>query len=79
MSKKLTPWYPGHIKPVRPGVYQQRSGYEKRLGFQWWNGKKWSSWFSSAESALLHGRNGPPADLRFQNDPWRGLAQEPKA
>ena len=74
---KLTPWFPGHIKPKRVGVYQQLSAIEKRLGYQRWDGKKWSPWFSKAEDAACYGRECAPAAEEYQNDPWRGLAERP--
>jgi hypothetical protein len=27
LTSKVTPWYPGDIKPVREGVYQRKSLY----------------------------------------------------
>lgn len=71
MSLKLTPWYPGHIKPVRPGVYQQMCGHNRDLGYQRWDGKAWSRWAYTAEEV---------ANLSCFldcNDPWRGLAEDP--
>ena len=67
---KYTPWFPGHIKPVRAGVYQQKllSGV---VGYQHWDGIKWFSWFKTADLAVT-GRLY--AGHRFQNDAWRGLA-----
>lgn len=74
-EEKLTPWFPGNVKPVRKGVYQRRAGF---LGsYSYWNGRFWClgdntplaakdsvaiSYASEAQSAL-----------------WRGLAQDTKA
>ena len=73
-GRELTPWVPGHIKPARPGVYQQFSGLY--LGYQRWDGEYWYSWDSEPEIAAkctyrIH--------KRFQDDTWRGLANEPTA
>lgn len=73
-AQKLTPWFPGHIKPVRPGVYQQMSGSGTRLGYQRWDGERWFSWHATpagAASAVFAVMG------EFQNDPWRGLASDP--
>jgi hypothetical protein len=70
MSGKLTPWFPGSIKPVRTGVYQQMA--KGVIGYQLWTGSYWSLWHQSASVAAQC------KDYSwFQNDPWRGLAQDP--
>lgn len=69
---KLTPWYPGHIKPARSGVYQQLAC--KQIGYMRWDGLRWYLWDQSKEVAT---RCAWPADLAYQNDPWRGLAEDP--
>jgi len=68
---KFTPWFPGNVKPVRVGVYQQHCGMGTIVGYQYWNGKKWSSWSHSVEGAIL--RSGSIACSDHQNDPWRGV------
>ena len=73
-APKLTPWFPGHIKPVRPGVYQTDSdGYPEPL-FQHWNGRFWGCAYTSVDNAAV---NNSWRSM-FQNDAWRGLAEEPK-
>lgn len=77
MTAKLTPWFPGHIKPVRVGVYQLPSGGgEKETGFQYWNGSAWGMWTFTATTAYLF--RGSLANDMYQNDKWHGLAKEPK-
>ena len=71
---KFTEWYPGDVKPVRPGVYQQRNSCG-HIGYQRWDGRKWRTWFYSPEYAS---KARSYAARGFQNDPWRGLAQDPK-
>jgi hypothetical protein len=72
---KLTEWYPGDVKPVRSGVYQQWDGRGWTIGYQRWNGRKWYAWFDCPEAAST---THCAASSEFQNDPWRGLAQDPK-
>lgn len=75
MSKiKLTPWFPGDVKPVRPGVYQQLSGNRDEFGYQRWDGRRWCLWCRKADDAA---RSRLVAASGFQNDPWRGLAEKP--
>ena len=39
---KLTEWYPGHIKPVRVGVYEVKSVLDFCETFRpLWGGKQW--------------------------------------
>lgn len=75
---KLTPWFPGHIKPVRKGVYQQFCGDGKKIGYQYWNGKYWLSWFSSVEIAA-NAKTQHVVSQCFQNDKWRGILKEGQA
>ncbi len=74
-ASQLTPWFPGSVKPVRRGVYQQMCGLGKDLGYQLWDGEHWHSWCDTAEQAADKDFV-IPADL--QNDPWRGLKMRSK-
>jgi len=66
-TPQMTPWYPGWIKPFRPGLYIRRN----RIGYtamQYWNGDNWFCYY------------GRPADCSvlasFQDTlEWRGLAE----
>lgn len=68
---KLTPWFPGTVKPVRKGVYQQKNGVGS-LGYQYWDGKFWHGWSSTVYGAQ---RDNHIAAEYYQNDPWRGVAK----
>jgi thioesterase domain-containing protein len=47
MSKKLTPWFPGHVKPVHHGIYETDADTEDGAPcYQSWNGLWWG-WCSS--------------------------------
>lgn len=73
---KLTPWFPGSVKPVREGVYQQMDGWGSLLGYQYWDGSYWHLWGPSIDSAVLMYRNAHPSVC--QDDKWRGLSEKPK-
>lgn len=80
MSKKLTPWFPGDVKPVRSGVYFVRqlsndckSGDVIFEGYCYWSGVRWGS--VTLEKAHAKKLAVPPG---FQNKPWRGLTKEAK-
>jgi hypothetical protein len=68
---KFTAWFPGTIKPVRVGVYQTLLGsfpvYRK------WTGEYWCSCFNEITHSHLSNSKS-----FFQQDLWRGLAQDPK-
>ena len=77
MSKqKLTKWFTNGEKPWEPGVYQQRSGVKKALGYQKWDGKSWYRWCKTANEAA---KEAGVVSILYANDPWRGLARPPKA
>ena len=73
--EKLTEWYPGHIKPVRVGVYQRLYG-RVVVGFAYWNGRNWHQGEGHITGALSWVKYPTPGlpDLM-----WRGLAQDPEA
>jgi hypothetical protein len=69
---KLTPWFPGHIKPLRVGVYERQRAAFWTI-FSYWDGKRWGFNHDTAADALR--------DRKFhsysQGMPWRGLASDP--
>jgi len=73
MSKKLklTPWFPGHVKPVRDGVYE--ATHWGLACLQHWNGTYWGRPGWSAKEATDNGGD----KYCYQNMEWRGLAVKP--
>ena len=71
-APKLTPWFPGHIKPVRPGVYE----VDMRVccEFALWDGGRWG-W---AHSTIKQANRFRATDRACQHKKWRGLAEQPK-
>ena len=72
MSKKLTPWFPANVKPVRVGYYERDwDGAGNAWGIEpdYWNGKAW-------EAVYLNGTR-EEAEFTEQSAPWRGLAKKP--
>jgi hypothetical protein len=69
-TPRLTPWFPGHIKPVRKGVYMQMDGSGTHVGYQYWDGTHWYTWFLSAEIAA---QGASRVYDSYQNDNWRGI------
>lgn len=69
----VTPWFPGTVKPVRPGVYQRMLNVE--IVYAYFDGRHW---FNSSPSFVVAKRNGRFS--RFisgvQNTAdWRGVLQ----
>ena len=67
---KLTPWFPGTVKPVRVGVYERQYSLmrSERL-YCHWDGKVWSTWARTPRVALKDAF----MSSMFQNLPWRGV------
>jgi hypothetical protein len=67
---KLTPWFPGDVKPVRVGVYERQYFREQlETRYSYWSGYKWSTWAPTPKGALdLWYTVGALQDL-----PWRGV------
>lgn len=73
MKQPLTPWFPPHIKPARPGVYQTRFLCHAP-GYSYWDGWRWGNQRTTADYAKnLAG----PISVADQYKTWRGLAQKP--
>jgi hypothetical protein len=77
IKQKVTPWFPGTVKPARRGVYERDWLDGGPNWFSYWNGKKWGSGDNDAEGAAQHENTDVISD--HQKLPWRGLAQPPKA
>ena len=76
MSKKqskLTPWFPGEVKPVREGVYECR-GAPTHESYQHWNGAIWGGWATDKDAAA---ENRDRPSMRHSPQ-WRGLAEKPR-
>lgn len=76
MGQKLTPWFLNGEKPIRDGVYQQMLGTDKTIGYQRFQNGVWYAWRKTPKEADLA---SSPANIFYQNDPWRGLAEDPNA
>lgn len=75
MSKKLTPWFPADVKPVRVGVYKARLTKNPEVsGFGFWDGRRWGWLHNTEQRAMTDDLEGSS-----QNKEWRGLASDPKA
>jgi hypothetical protein len=69
--KKLTPWFPGHVKPVHKGIYQRTTRWGEQY-YSKWDGEFWCAYatnFALAEKFTQ-------ASM-FQDWEWRGLAEDP--
>lgn len=75
---KLTPWFPGDVKPVRVGVYEITGCSFGGINYRVWTGKGWSD--TRWEPSDFHGLH--PKPMYFPGDDmtgWRGLASDPNA
>ena len=79
MKKNLTDWFPGHVRPMRTGIYERDdrgTGMEDgEPNFSFWDGKRWlnsGSTIELAEICSCYGNSGE------QQLPWRGLTEQAK-
>ena len=70
---KLTEWYPGDVKPYRPGVYERSYGFTSNVGYAFFDGVDWFLRSHTKEDAITDKQKS-----RHKQLPWRGLAQDPK-
>lgn len=75
-NRERTPWFPGSVKPKRPGVYERK--YLQEVAFSRWNGREWlCGYFAAREHAI--DRAAATRTRSFnQSVPWRGLSQDPQ-
>ena len=71
MADKLTPWFPGSVKPAMAGVYQRDS---LARPYAYWTGSHWMVTENTPALAV----NGRQASQFQQGPRWRGLASRPK-
>lgn len=64
---KLTPWFPGTVKPVRPGVYQRIVWCRRTYSF--WDGQHWHAGTESPKPARYVDRL---SDFQASAQ-WRGI------
>ena len=75
MSKKMTPWFPSRIKPVRAGVYETKwdCAGEWEHGFSYWDGFEWANGSESPEGAY---QRRSWAGGAVQDKKWRGFKEK---
>lgn len=67
-AAKLTPWFPGSVKPFHVGVYETRREQNDCSFFSKWDGKQWLIDCRMPEQAKS--KRGRSA---FQDREWRGV------
>lgn len=71
--RKLTPYFDGNVKPIRPGIYECRS-CRRRGDFYYWNGMYWEYGGEREPSRVRRTSEQSPEQYKE----WRGLAEQPK-
>jgi len=49
----LTPWFPGNVRPARPGVYQRRLQSCKESFYAMWDGRRWHLGADSLDDTIV--------------------------
>lgn len=63
---KKTAWFPGNVKPVHVGLYEQKHYSVDCIEMYYWDG---TSWYLK----------NLPVECNDQNRPWRGLMSDAAA
>ena len=76
-KKDLTPWYPGDVNPVRPGLYEVNYGSHDYPStyYQYFDGKFWYYGHTDPKTAM--NRYNTDRTPRFYLHQWRGLKHNP--
>jgi putative component of toxin-antitoxin plasmid stabilization module len=70
MTQKLTPWFPGDVKPVRAGVYERQYGRGLIFFCLYDKSGKWRYGTVFGPEAAMNMRN---IASPMQTLPWRGI------
>ena len=81
MSKRMTPWFPSKIKPVRAGVYKVSTPNSLANKYAYFDKKGWRLCASSVEGAA--GEEGwtyqlSDSSMYLPGSKWRGFTKEQK-
>jgi len=77
---KLTPWYPGNVKPARAGVYEVKRRIARCAIYRYFDGKRWYYGGVDPKDAMYEFRIWKrfPHSQTPPKQQWRGLARKPK-
>ena len=69
---KLTPWYPGTVKPVRDGIYQRKSNRAdpREIYYAKFSRGRWLGGYLNLQNALVCKWGSGT-----QSAPWRGVSK----
>ena len=79
MSKKMTPWFPSNIKPVRPGVYEVFTPNSLANRYAYFDKKGWRLCAGSIEKAEAEEDWSCEAllsSMYLARSKWRGFTEE---
>lgn len=72
-NERKTDWYPGHIRPIRSGVYERQLPFDPATVFSYYDATT-HHWYGDYPSALLAGKYTWHTFVsREQRAPWRGM------
>jgi hypothetical protein len=82
---KKTPWFPAHVDPSRPGVYEKKNTSTGQVFFARYDkhpempGLPFGVWFVGSIDYNYALNEDTPVPFAFRKWPWRGLAEDPNA
>jgi len=81
MSKKMTPWFPSSIKPVRAGVYEVFTPNNLANKYAYFDKNGWQLCGSSVEDATLEVDwmdSHCGSSMNLPRSKWRGFTRSQK-
>lgn len=70
-EKTETGWNAPFTKPVKVGVYKVRGADDGKEGYQYWNGRAFSSWSKTAKEAKEEYDSDPEYESLYQTNYWK--------
>ena len=79
MSKKMTPWFPSNIKPVRAGVYEVFTPNSLANKYAYFDKDGWHLCASTVKDAALEEEwmgSHAGSSMTLPRSKWRGFTEE---
>ena len=76
MTKKMTPWFPSNIKPVRAGLYEADTPICPANRYAYFDGKDWGLCAADVNAAMGEKFWPFASEMLHSQSKWRGFAEK---
>jgi len=76
MTKKMTPWFPSSIKPVRAGLYEVDTPIHSVNKYAYFDGKGWGHCAADVDTAMGEKFWPFASSMCHSQSKWRGFTKK---